>query len=118
MTNISHHFAGTDGEVLVVQAPGELTHDSGEHLRRLVARHLPNRDRSACVLDMTHVGLISSIGITALLQIQEFCTDRSAPILLAGLPDRQRQFLRMLKLEQRFAFSPGVDDAIIELGRA
>lgn len=116
MANHPHHFAGRDGEALVVPVPAELTHDSGEALHRLVKRHLPNRDHAACVLDMTRVGLISSIGITALLQIQEHCGDRGAKLVLAGLPERQRQFLKMLKLEDKFVYAPGVDEAVAMLG--
>lgn len=112
VTSIHHRFAGRDGEALVVEAPPELTHGSGETLLRLVERHLPNRDHARCVLDMSRVGLISSIGITSLLQVQEYCADRGAALVLAALPDRQRQFLRMLKLEERFSFAESVDAAL------
>ncbi len=108
----AHHFAGRDGEALVVVCPPELTHDSGEALLRTVKRHLPNRDHARCILDMSGVGLISSIGITVLLQADEHCTDRGARLLIAGLPERQRQFLRMLKLDARFTFRDTVEDAL------
>jgi anti-anti-sigma factor len=112
LTHPEHKLAGRDGECLVVVCPPELTHDSGEQVLRAVKRHLPNRDHAACVLDMTHVGLISSIGITALLQIEEHCADRGATLRLAGLPERQRQFLRMLKLDSRFVFVASVEEAV------
>lgn len=111
LTHPAHKLAGRDGETLVVTCPAELTHDSGEQVLRTVKRHLPNRDNAVCVLDMSQVGLISSIGITALLQIEEHCTDRGAALRLAGLPERQRQFLRMLKLEAKFVFVKDVDEA-------
>lgn len=111
LTHPQHSFAGRDGEVLVVVCPSEVTHDSGERLLRAVQRHLPNRDHAVCVLDMAGVGLISSIGITALLQIDEVCSDRGARLVLAALPDRLRQFLKMLKLDSKFAFSSSVEDA-------
>ena len=60
---------------------------------------------------MAGVGMISSIGITALLQIDELCSDRGARLVLAALPDRLRQFLKMLKLDSKFVFSPSVEDA-------
>ncbi|MFM9958686.1 MAG: STAS domain-containing protein [Phycisphaerales bacterium] len=108
----SHHLAGRDGEALVVTCPPELTHDSGEALLRAVKRHLPNRDHATCILDMSAVGLISSIGITVLLQADEHCADRAAKLYIAGLPERQRQFLRMLKLDAKFTFVPSVDEAL------
>ena len=95
----------------MVVCPAELTHDSGEQVLRAVKRHLPNRDNAVCVLDMALVGLISSIGITALLQIEEHCADRGATLRLDRLPERQRQFLRMLKLESKFVFVASVDEA-------
>lgn len=111
MQTPAHQLAGRDGETLVVACPPELIHDSGEQVRRVVARHLPNRDDARCVLDMSRVGLISSIGITALLMIHELCADRNVPLVLAALPERQRQFLRMLKLEDKFVFAPSIDAA-------
>lgn len=108
----AHHFAGRDGEALVIVCPPEITHDSGEALLRAVKRHLPNRDHARCILDMSAVGLISSIGITVLLQADEHCADRAAKFLIAALPERQRQFLRMLKLDAKFTFADTVENAL------
>lgn len=115
MTEVPHHLAGADGNVLVVRAPAELNHDSAEPIRQCVARALPNRDGAGCVLDLADVVLITSIGIASLLQVQEFCRDRAAPLLLAAVPARQMNFLRMLKLDRKFEFSPSVDEAVARL---
>lgn len=115
-------LSGHDGEVLVVRLPRDLTHESAESLRQTVARRLPNREDAGVVLAMAAVELISSIGIAALLQVRELCEDRRAPLILAAMPDRQVGFLRMLKLDRKFAFAPTVDDAVAQasggLGRA
>jgi anti-anti-sigma factor len=113
--DIPHRLGGQDGEVLIVSVPGELTHDSADDLRQTVARRLPNRDGAGAVIDLTGVQLITSIGIAALLQVQEFCRDRDARVLLAGLSDRLRGFLRMLKLDRKFELADSVDDAIAAL---
>lgn len=112
MIDIHHQLAGPDGAALVVRVPRELSHDSAEPLRSTVMRHLPNREGAGLVLDMADVGLISSIGIAALLQVQEFCRDRRAPCILASLPARQIAFLRMLKLDRKFDLSPDVEAGV------
>ena len=100
---------------MVVQTPAELSHECAESLRRAVERHLPNRTAAAAVLDMAGVGMITSIGIAALLQIAEYCSDQRARLVLAGLPDRIRQFLRMLKLEEKFEYAGDLTAALAML---
>ncbi len=116
MFEISHKLAGADEAILVVAVPRELNHESAEPLRAAVMRSLPNRDNAGVILDMTEVGLVSSIGIAALLQVQEFCRDRGAGLVLASLPQRQLAFLKMLKLDRKFACEATVDGAIARLG--
>lgn len=113
--DMPHRLGGQDGEVLIVDIPGELTHKSADDLRQTVARRLPNRDGAGVVIDMSGVQLITSIGIAALLQVQEICRDRDARMLLAGLSDRLRAFLKMLKLDRRFESAGSVDDALAAL---
>lgn len=115
MLDIQHHLAGADREVLVVRIPKELTHETAEPLRACIMRQLPNRDGAALILDCAEVTIISSIGIAALLQVQEFCLDRAVPALIAALHPRQEAFLRMLKLEQKFPLLPSVDAALVHL---
>lgn len=115
MGDIPTRLAGRDGSVLVVRLPFEVNHDSAEPIRQCVARALPNRDGAGCVLDLADVVLITSIGIASLLQVQEFCRDRGAPLILAAVPPRQMNFLRMLKLDRKFEFSPSVDEAVARL---
>lgn len=112
---ISHNLAGPDESVLLVQVPRELNHESAEPLRAAVMRGLPNRDGAGVVLDMEAVGMVSSIGIAALLQIQEFCRDRRAGLVLARVPQRQLAFLKMLKLDRKFAIEPSTDAALTRL---
>lgn len=115
--DIDHQFGGSDGAILIVRLPQDLNHETVEPLRGCVARSLPNRDGAGVVLDMSAVEMISSIGIAALLQVQELCRDRGAGVVLAQVPERQLAFLRMLKLDRKFGFAPTVDDAVDALER-
>lgn len=110
-------LAGPDGAILLVCVPRLLTHESAEPLRDVVAHRLPNRDGAGVVLDMGEVELISSIGIAALLQVFEHCRDRGAEALIANLPIRQRDFLRMLKIDTKFRFVSTVEEGVARLSK-
>ena len=104
---------GPDGRVLVVKPPKNLTHETAEAVRTCVEARLPARDDAALVLDMSDVRLISSIGIAALLQIDEHCRVAGAPFLLASLSDHQIELLEMLRLDHKFPRHPTVEEALI-----
>jgi anti-anti-sigma factor len=109
-------LGGRDETVLIVRAPRELGHEEADELRLTVARHLPNRDGAAVVLDMADVVLISSIGIAALLQTQELCEDREASMVIANMPAEQMGLLTMLRLDRKFTMFESVEDACAALG--
>lgn len=106
---------GRDGAVLVVRLPERLTHDTSSSVRMAVERSLPNRDGAGLVLDMSDVALLTSLGVATLLQIQEFCRDRGAPMRVAGLSTRLLAFFEMLGLEDNFELAAGVEEAVAEL---
>ncbi len=116
MLDIAYRLGGTEGAILVVRAPRGVDHESAEPLRDCVAFHMPNRDGAGVVLDMSEVEMISSIGIAALLQVVEHCRDRGAAAVLAGLPERQRAFLAMLRIDAKFELCGSVDEALARLG--
>lgn len=102
MEDIAFEIVGDRAHLLIVAAPPQLAHETADPLRLTVARRLPDVDAAAVILDMTGVQMISSIGVAALLQLQEFCRDRRAGFVLANLPQRQQEFLTMLHLSDRF----------------
>ncbi len=118
MSTFPHSLAGLDNAVLVVVLPSALNHDTADPLREDVRSLLPNRDDAALILDCSSVSLITSIGIAALLQIQEHCIDRQAPMFLASVTPPVRRMLEILKLGARFETRPSVGDAIAEIERA
>ncbi len=99
----------------MVRAPRGLDHESAEALRDCVAFRLPNRDGAGVALDMADVEMISSIGVAALLQVVEHCRDRGAGVILAALPERQRDFLAMLRIDAKFSFCATVEEAVARL---
>lgn len=111
---IEHRLEG-DGRVLVVVVPDGLTHETAGPVRSCAQNHLPNTDGAGLVLDMSRVRLISSLGVAALLQIQEHCQDRGAEMRLACLQADLRRFVDMLGLESRFVMSTALDDAVFEI---
>jgi anti-anti-sigma factor len=100
----------------VVRLPERLTHDTSIGVRLAIERSLPNRDGAALVLDMADVSLVTSLGVATLLQIQEFCRDRGAPMRVAGLSVHLRSFFEMLGLEDKFELADNVDEAVVALG--
>jgi anti-anti-sigma factor len=111
-------LAGPADTVLVVQAPEAIGHEAAHPLLEEIRRRLPDCDKPGLVLDMRDVRVISSIGVTMLLQAQEHVRDRGGDMILARLPDAQRDFLRMLGLTRRFPDEPGLEAAIDRLADA
>ena len=106
---------GPDDQIVVALAPRQLTEESAHEFRTLIATHLPNRDDGGLVIDMAEVYLISSVGITCLLEIREMCMDRSIGLRLAGLIEPVSQMLEMLRLTEKFEIDSEVDDAVDQL---
>lgn len=116
VTDVDVRLDGRDEGVLIVRLPERMTHDTSATVRQVVERSLPNRDGAAVVLDMGDVALVTSLGVATLLQIQEFCRDRGAPMRVAGLSAQLRRFFEMLGLEDKFELSETVEDAVVALG--
>jgi len=113
---ILHRIDGPNARALVLTVPAVLNHQNADALREHAERWLPNLDAAAAILDFASVTLISTIGIAALLQIEEFCRQRDAAFALAALPPRQRSLLTMLSLGDRFRVFTTVEDALTALG--
>lgn len=107
---------GDAGGMLVVKCPSELTHEWAEPLVERVTAALPP-DAYALILDCDDVVMLSSVGIAALLELDELCRDRTVAMRIAGLTGMPRQLLTMLKLEHRFTCDPTIDESVHQLGR-
>ncbi len=117
MDTPSISFAGECDQILIITAPSALDHAAADPLRQAVADNLPNREDASVILDLHQVNLITSIGIAALLEIRERCTDHNAPLRLAALADDPRAILKLLHLESKFTYDNTVEDALAMLTR-
>ena len=117
---MDHYFVGRDGRILVIAAPAELVDVSGETLRRQCAGMLPidearaegeHEGVRALVLDCVSLGLINSMGITTLLQIEELCRRAGVDLVLATVHGQALTLLQQVRLDDRFTMAPSVDAA-------
>lgn len=98
--------------MLVVEVPRALNHDTAQGLTELVKRRLPAVDGVGLVLDMTVTELVSSIGITALLESEEAAQAVGGRMVLSGVNGELSAFLRMLGLSKRFSTAATVEEGV------
>ncbi len=110
--SLETRLSGPSGAVLVVRVPAALDHESAGPLRSVVERETPNRDGAGVVLDLADCRLITSIGIAALLQVEELAIGMGGGMCLAGMSEDLRRFLAMLRLDQRFSAEATVEEAV------
>jgi anti-anti-sigma factor len=114
--DVLHRIDGPNARALVLLLPKVLNHENADSLFECADRWLPNRDDASAVLDFASVTLISTIGIAALLQIEDLCRQRGAAFAIAAVPARQLSLLKMLHLGDRFRTFPTVEDALGAVG--
>ncbi|MEM1167317.1 MAG: STAS domain-containing protein [Planctomycetota bacterium] len=115
MDGFPHHFAGEDGRVLVVEAPELLDHHTADHLRAQIIATVPDRDSAAVIIDMSGCRGLTSIGVTALLQTQEFCRDQSAACWLIGVTREVERVFAVLRLSHRFPAAEDQESALAQI---
>lgn len=105
-------LVGPDASVLLMQLPDRMTGETVIPLQQEVDARLPRIPGAGLVLDFSGVQIVSSIAITALLQLDDACRQRGVRLILTRLPEQIMRFLRQLKLETRFVVVQAVDGAI------
>ena len=113
MSEIWWTVQGGGGQVLVVRVPEALNHETAPGLTEVVRRRMPAVDGVGVVLDMAGAEMITSIGITALLEAEEATREVGGRLVLAGLSDEMGAFLRMLGLARRFETVGEVEDGVV-----
>lgn len=116
MSPLASQIVGIDHSILVLRLPGSVTDEWCGQIQQEVQGRLPRVDNAGLILDFEAVELINSIGITTLLQLQEECRRRRAPLILAGVRPPIARFFRQVKLDNRFTLVATVDDALQRLG--
>lgn len=116
MSEISYRLEGADRAVLVVVLPPRVVDDTADALLELVERRLPDVGGAGVLLDLSAVEMMNSIGITALLQVQDHCRRRGAGMGLAAMSGPIARFLSQLKLDKRFPVFGSIEDGIQSAG--
>jgi anti-anti-sigma factor len=107
--NIPHTILGDDGSIVLIACPHQLTHETADDLSRSAIEALSRLDGAGLILDFDGVTLISSIGIAALLEINEAASE--GRMVLMGLPAAQARFLEMLRLDRKFRQATALEEA-------
>ncbi len=100
----------------IIRVPSRLTHDSAAALRRTAEQCIANHDVSRMVLDLSLVEVVTSIGVTSLLEAKQATDDAGAGLVLAGLLPQHMKFFTLLRVDRLFQFAPTVEAAVSSAG--
>lgn len=106
-----HITTETFGSVLVVHTPDDLTEETSRHFASSLEEHL-QQGRSSIVLQMDRSELFDSIGLTALLDLQDQARHLGGTVKISGLADPGRKIFEVTRLDQRFDLFESVIDAV------
>jgi len=98
----------------IIRIPSRLSHESAEALKRTAERCFALHAVERLILDLSLVEVVTSIGITSLLEARQLAADVGAGMILAGLPGRHREFFRLLRVEGLFQFADSVEVALTD----
>ena len=96
------------GNVIVVHTPEELGADQSDALEAFI----PTLERQNVVLDLDATEAIDSIGLTALLSIQDKLRDMGGEAKVATTNLNNRKILEITRLEQQLEVFDSVVDAV------
>ena len=96
----------------VIRVPSSLSHEAADTLKRTAERCFASYEVRRLVLDLTLVEVVTSIGVTSLLEVRQLANDHGAELVLAGLPERHRSFFTLLRVEPLFRFVQSVESAL------
>ena len=106
-----HITTETFGSVLVVHTPDDLTEETSRHFAASLEEHF-QQGRSSIVLQMDRSELFDSIGLMALLDLQDQARHLGGTVKISGLVDPGRKIFEVTRLDQRFDLFESVIDAV------
>jgi anti-sigma B factor antagonist len=106
-----HINTETFGTVLVVHTPDGLTEETSRHFTSAMDEHL-NLGQSSIVLQMDRSEQFDSVGLTALLDLQDRVRQEGGAVKISGLVDPGRKIFEVTRLDQRFDLFESVIDAV------
>lgn len=98
---------GTDPDSLIVFLDGELDASDSHDFQDLALLALAEaRERGALVVDLAHLGYVSSLGIGALVNLLAESKRNGPPLYLRNLPEHTRSILELLGFLPLFDLLP------------
>ncbi|MEU4875698.1 STAS domain-containing protein [Streptomyces sp. NPDC021608] len=95
----------------LLEIVGDLDYGTAHELREHIAQ-TPLRAGQRLVLDLSRLEFCDSSGITALIAARNHAVAARADVALAGVPGNTLRILRVVGLDQVFAFHPDARSAI------
>jgi anti-anti-sigma factor len=96
------------GDVIVVHSPDELNGDNADSL----AGYLASLERNQIVFDLDGTELITSAGLTGILDAQERLSELGGDVKVATGNRYNRKILEMTRLDQQLELYDNVIDAV------
>jgi anti-anti-sigma factor len=102
------------GNALIAQPQVKLMDDQSlKALTDAIEKHAgPGSPICLIVLDLSHVGLLPSLGLGLLVQISAKCKSRQQKLKLAAVQPRVRQVFSITRLDRVFEFADSVEAAL------
>lgn len=101
----------TFGDVVVVHTPDDLVAETSRLLSDAIEGHL-QKGSSSIVLQMDRTDSYDSIGLSALLDLQDLARQAGGGVKISGLADPGRKIFELTRLDQRFDLFESVIDAV------
>ncbi len=101
----------TFGEIVVAHAPDDLTEDTVSLLQQAI-RDIVAAGRKSVVLQMDQTDAFDSVGLTALVDLQDELKRSGAALKICGLGDSGQKIFEMTRLTRRFDLFDSVIDAV------
>jgi len=96
------------GDVIVVHTPEELGSEQCEEFEA----YLPTLERNNVVLDVDDTEVLDSMGLTALLNVQEILRDRQGEMKIAATNTTNRKIFEITRTDQQLEVFDSVLDAV------
>ncbi len=106
-----HINTETFGNVLVVHTPDELSDETAKSLLDALENPIASGQVNI-VLQMDRSESYDSVGLTALLDLQDQLREQGGNIKVSGLGDPGRKIFEVTRLDQRFDLFDSVIDAV------
>lgn len=106
-----HINTETFGNVLVAHTPDELSEDTLPELREVIERHIES-GLVKVVLQMDRSEQYDSVGLTALVELQEELRQRGGNVKVSGLADPGLTIFKVTRLDRQFDVFDSVVDAV------